>query len=123
MALICSLTIPPAVFMSVPTVSLDASAEEAAAIELEAAKATAHNMGDIYPNAYVRIAHVRRHETEAVAVVLWYKDAESRFQGDPSIQIKEYLVPFVIPESASVEEAYAYLKTLPEFEASTAYTE
>lgn len=123
MALIGSLTIPPTHLLEVPTVPEGASTEEATAIELEAAKATAHNMGDVYPDAYIRIAHVRRHETEAVAVVLWYASADERFKGAPCVQIKEYLVPLVVPESAAVEESYPYLKTLPEFEGAVDFTE
>lgn len=119
MALQVSLTIPPNHIMLVPTIPEDATEEQAAAIQQEINQATAHNMGDVYPQSYARIMYVRAMSQESFIFVNWYADQAARERGEQAVKIYEYQTDTTNLPGDVYPAAYAYLKTLPEFSGAT----
>ena len=115
MALQVSLTIPPNEIKAVPTIPEGATEAEAAIIQDEINKATAHNMGDIYPQAYARVMIVRSMAEQSFIWVLWYANAEARQNDGQPVKSYEYPVDTDNLPGNIYPAAYTYLKSLPEF--------
>ncbi len=119
MALKVSLTISPDQVLDVPAHAASATEEEIAALQPAIDAALAHNAGTTYPEAYVRIMYVRSMAEESFVFVNWYADEAARQNEEPGIKVYEYKVDTDNLPGNIYPAAYAYLKTLPEFEGAT----
>lgn len=98
MALIVSLTLPA-------TTALDKNEQVVEVPEVT------------YPQAYARLYSVRAYAAETFLLVCWYADADARFANADPVKIMEFPpVPTTSLKGDIYPMAYAYLKTLPEFE-------
>jgi len=119
MALQVSLTIPPTELLPVPSIPEGATEAEAAIIQQQINQATAHNMGDIYPQAYARIMYVRAAAEESFIFVNWYASAQARQNDEMPVHGYEYPVDTDNLPGNIYPAAYNYLKSLPEFAGAT----
>lgn len=69
-----------------------------------------------YPEAYARLFSVRVFASDSYLLVCWYENEEARFLNDPPVRIFEFLAPTSELKGDLYPAAYAYLKTLSEFE-------
>lgn len=69
-----------------------------------------------FPNAYARILVVRTTPQLTMPMVVWHEDQAARQRDDQPVLMKEFAVPTSEVSGDVYPAAYAYLKTLPEFE-------
>lgn len=115
MALKVSLVIPPNEIKAIPSIPIDATEEEAALIQLEINKATAHNIGDVFPESYARIMYVRSMAEQSFIWVLWYASEAARVADELPIKSQEFIAETPSLTGDIYPAAYSFLKTLPEF--------
>lgn len=115
MALQVSLNIPAVSIVSAPVIPVNATEEQAAAIQLEIDAVNAHNAGTTYPEAYARISFIRVDAQTAYPVVAWYENQAARERDDFPVHLFEYSTATAGLVGDIYPAAYAWLKTLPEF--------
>lgn len=71
---------------------------------------------EVYPESYARILYVRALAQESFIFVCWYADQAARENNADPVKIYEYQTPTASLQGDVYPAAYAYLKTLPEFE-------
>ena len=76
---------------------------------------------ETYPQAYSRITSWRGDGLDVYLYVCTYKDLEARMREDFPILAIEYKTTLQQVQGAFYDNAYAYLKTLPDFVGATDY--
>lgn len=73
----------------------------------------------IYPEAYARIVAIRVHPQITYFVVVWHENQAARERDEQPVLVREFFADTTSLPGDVYPAAYAYLKTLPEFEGAT----